>query len=32
MPWAENIEILKDYETGQTVRLKELMPHWWSGA
>ena len=29
---AENIEILKDYETGQTVRLKELMPHWWSGA
>ena len=26
---AEDIEILRDYETKKTVRLKELLPDWW---
>ena len=24
-----DLEILADAETGKTVRLRELMPHWW---
>ena len=26
---SENIEILKDLETKETVKLKELIPVWW---
>ena len=25
----ENMEIMVDYKTGETVTLKELMPNWW---
>ena len=26
---SPGLEILADAETGKTVRLRELMPHWW---
>ena len=26
---SPGLEILADAETGKTVRLQELMPHWW---
>ena len=31
-PKAGEIEILTDLESGQTVRLSELMPDWWGSA